>query len=320
MEKEVEQALNTEGFTVISEIGRGGFAKVYKVTWDRYPLFEFAAKVFKCVNQRDRDIYGSYVKEITSLKFLDHPNIIKCFKFFEFLDYCVLIFEYCHGGSLHQLIKDQRPLKEKEFIPIAKQCLDALNACHTMNITHRDIKPGNILLDMNNRVKLCDFGLASYITKGQKIHGFTGSLAFLPPEVLRARLYDPVKADIWGLGVTFCYFLTGRIPWNSNSDDSLTNAICNLDPEFPCGISQELKCVLDRMLIKKPECRPSANNLMSLSIFKTNRMTRPRATSIITDVKKSSSYLVFRNLSHRKLSMKGTISYSNSFASEVAKS
>lgn len=309
MEKQIEKALKDEGFTILSIVGQGGFASVYRVSWDRYPLIDFAAKVFQINAQQERDIYGSYIKEIASLKFLDHPNIIKFFKYFEIDDACVLIFEYCHRGCLYKNVLDNGPFTEQQFLPIAKQCLEALNACHMMNITHRDIKPGNILVDCNNRIKLSDFGLASYITKGQKVHGFTGSLAFLPPEVLKAKLFDPVKADIWALSVTFCFLLTKEIPWQYKTQDELINAICNYDPDFPKGISNELKNMLDKMLCKKPECRPSAFELLNSPFFKKTAVNVPKPNHTMA-AKKSSSFMILKTIPHKRLTMKGTLSQS----------
>lgn len=141
------------GFTVINKIDSGGYAEVYLVSWDLYPYEIFAAKVFYLEKCPDESMYESYIKEICSLKNLDHQNIIKFFKYFKVGKIAVLIFEYCSNGNMLQEISKHGPMEEEKFIHVAKQCLEGVKACHLQNVTHRDIKPANILIDRYKRIK-----------------------------------------------------------------------------------------------------------------------------------------------------------------------
>lgn len=263
----LETPMKEAGFTVINKIDSGGYAEVYLVSWDLYPYEIFAAKVFYLEKCPDESMYESYIKEICSLKNLDHQNIIKFFKYFKVGKIAVLIFEYCSNGNMLQEISKHGPMEEEKFIHVAKQCLEGVKACHLQNVTHRDIKPANILIDRYKRIKLTDFGLSSILESGATISNYCGSYGFLAPEIICKVPYDPRKADIFSLGVTFCYFLSGTLPWDTASKETLFHSICKNSPILPRNISGSLKIMLDMMLSKIPDKRPTAAELLELPLF-----------------------------------------------------
>lgn len=260
--------MHEAGYTFIEKIGQGGFADVYTVQWNKYPNIIFAAKIFHLDGHSERAICSSYLKEIKALKMLDHPNIIQVYNYTQIGDHYLLLFEYCPNGSLYDVVSHHGPMNEATFIPYAKQCLEGLKACHEQNLCHRDIKPGNILFDEYFRIKICDFGLALPHVEGQRIKKFNGSFAYLAPEILRKYSYDPKKADIWALGVTFVYILTGRLPWDTRSSEAVANSILSKDPIIPNNISLQMSHMLEKMLCKNPKFRPGATELLQYPFFK----------------------------------------------------
>ena len=94
------------------------------------------------------------------------------------------------------------------------QVLSGVEYLHSIGVSHRDIKPSNILLDHNNNVKISDFGLGSFFSPHNQLNTPCGSPCFAAPEVIEGVSYRPEPADLWGVGVTLYYFLTGRLPFD----------------------------------------------------------------------------------------------------------
>lgn len=295
-EESLKKLLSEEGFTVIDKVGSGSFADVYKVSWRNYPDLHFAAKVFRKDKCPEKEIYTTYIKEVMSLKRLDNPNIINFYRFFHIDGMYALIFEYCNNGCLHEKIKEQGNYKEADFIPIARECILALQTCHQQNIAHRDIKPSNILVDEHNHIKLSDFGLAHRIRDGEKARNFCGTLGFLAPEILLNLPYDPIKADIWALGITFCTMLENDFPFDISSKQNLIDSICHEPPNLPKTASHKLKDILSRMLAFKPWERPTASDLLENDLFrfvlKRSSESLPPLNAINLGTKSLSNFIV----------------------------
>lgn len=175
--------------------------------------------------------------------------------------------EFCPNGSLWDDVKRNGAIDESKFKHMARQCLEAIKTCHESGIAHRDIKPMNILLDENNRIKLCDFGIAEF-TQNRIASRYDGSMAFLPPEVINKQPYNAMKADIWSLGITFYILVSGNIPWEFNGPIELKNKICSDTIIYPTSISTQLVELLAQMLSKNADERPTAASLLKDCYFK----------------------------------------------------
>jgi len=175
---------------------------------------------------RAPDAVERFRREGEALRKLDHPNIVKVLAAFEENDQHYLVMEYVGGGSLADLLKRQHQLPIEQVISIGLELSDALSRAHHLDIIHRDIKPGNILLAEDGTSRLTDFGLAhlgSYpalTTAGQVL----GTFHYLSPEVCASQPLD-ARADIWSFGVVLFQMLTGRLPFDGDSPIEIIHAI-----------------------------------------------------------------------------------------------
>lgn len=267
--QKIEEVLETQGFSIIGQVGVGGFSKIFKVKWSAYPDQVFVAKVIEIMDPIRMMIHNPYLNEIVTLKNLYHPNIIQIFKHFIIDDIMVIILEFCPNGNLADLIVEHSEGIGDfyEFLKIARQCLEGLSTCHENNISHRDIKPANILIDQHYRIKICDFGLSEFDKADVKNARFIGSLPFIPPEMIKKKLYDHKKGDIWSLGVTFYSLLCGKLPWKTDTRDHLMESIISIDPCWPEAVPVSIRHMVDNMLNKDPELRHSAAEILRSPVF-----------------------------------------------------
>lgn len=266
---EIFSTLRDHGYEMVGRLAEGGFSTVYTVTWDKYPGQVFVAKVISLGNGDDEVKYITYINEINSLKALSHQNIIYIFNHFKTEDKLYIILEYCPYGSLMQQIYKNGPLSAHEFKRVAKQCLIAINCCHQNGIVHLDLKPQNVLLDEDFKVKLCDFGLAGF-DKQEDTTFWTdhGTYYFYSPERFESKPFDPKKADIWALGVTFYCFVTGTMPWFVNNLAELKEKISTTPPPFSSKYDDKTIQLISSMIQVDPSRRPSAEELLKFPLFK----------------------------------------------------
>lgn len=168
--------------------------------------------------------------------------------------------EYCPNGSLSDYLKQHKVISPPLLYSFCSQAAEAIAYCHNKKVVHRDIKPGNFLLDANNRIKLADFGLSTSLTGNEDNDFFMGSRVYMSPELFSLREYDPYKNDIWSLGVTFYELSSGSIPWQNYNDQQMRIAItvgnfnfqnCQGSPQFiklmkeMLQTTEETRCSID---------------------------------------------------------------------------
>ena len=294
----IKETLELHKYQFIKPIGSGGFASVFLVLSTKYNI-EFVAKV--------SDFKGKTgeldTTEINSLINLSHPHIIRTYEYFTDSDYMYLILEYCEGGSLDDFVKKNGPIHPPRLYNICSQILEALKHCHDLKIAHRDIKPGNILIDKNERLKLADFGLSQIIEKKKLVQNFSGSRPYMPPEVLNRQAYDPFAADVWALGVTFFQISTGELPWNPDSPKEMRLAISMGIVSFKSSdLPHEFTAAVKKMIEVKVEKRATIEYLLSLPIFQLQAQLRiPKSTSL------GSNLVLFKTSNHSKDNLKSII-------------
>ena len=201
--------------------------------------------------------------EIKLLKKLrNHKNIIKYFEHFETDKYFCIVMENISGGNLLNAINKMSKFTEPMAKNIFKQLILTLKYLHNMNIVHRDIKPDNILLELDNTIKLCDFGVSKQIKKGQFLTDSCGTPAFIAPEILKEKAYNPYSTDIWSSGVVLYIMVSGFFPFRGINETELRkNIISGNYPELN-DVSENLKDLLNKLLEVNPDKRISLDEIL----------------------------------------------------------
>ena len=257
----VSTSLSKFGYTLLEAIGKGGFASVFKAKSVKYNE-DFVVKRVELTEKVK--LYSDETDgEIRTLLELANPHIIKMYEHFIDDGALYIVLEYCENGSLQDMVKNG-PIQIDTFWTIAEQILLALQACHSRNIAHRDIKPANILLDKYNRVRLADFGISSHIgDRSEMSDDFQGSMPYMAPEVLTLQTHDPFKADIYSLGITFFYMMTGELPYPSGTKEELYKAIMIGHVHFPMKFDPQVRMLISKMTDNVPANRPSAESVLA---------------------------------------------------------
>ncbi|PYJ02902.1 MAG: hypothetical protein DME25_14570 [Verrucomicrobia bacterium] len=202
---------------VLELLGQGGMGTVYKARQPQLDRF-VALKILSPELSRDPAFAERFAREAKALARLNHPNIVGVYDFGQAGEFYYFIMEYVDGMNLWHMEQVKKPLAPEEALAIVPKICDALQYAHEEGIVHRDIKPGNILMDKKGRVKIADFGLAKLV--GQQAQDFRltqsrmmlGTPQYMAPE----QIEDPQKvdhrADIYSLGVVFYEMLTGELP------------------------------------------------------------------------------------------------------------
>jgi len=201
-------------YDLVRRIGRGGMSAVY-LAHDRQLDRQVAVKVMLPFDDEEAETFTiRFVNEARILARLNHPNIVHVYDFAATESGLRIIMEYVEGRTLYQRVADDGAMDEVEVAAIACEVLDALDVIHTEDVIHRDIKPGNVMLDGRGRVKVMDFGIA--MTDAQDEDRTTessvvGTMKFMAPEQANAETVSP-RTDLFSVGATMAFCLLGNLP------------------------------------------------------------------------------------------------------------
>ncbi|XP_031573697.1 serine/threonine-protein kinase pim-1-like [Actinia tenebrosa] len=254
---QVEQRFN-ETYELLHLVGRGGFAMVYSGVRvrDSKPV---AIKVIPKNNVYSfEEIDGvSVPMEVYLQRYLDHPNIIKLYDYFEYHQAYVLILERpTHYRDLFDFITEHKRLAEPNAKDIFKQVVSAAIYCESKGIFHRDIKDENILLDTKTgQVKLFDFGSGT-ILENTLYTDYEGTRAYCPPEWFRFHRYYARSATVWSLGVLLYNILMGDVPFTNEIE------IVRAELNFTDDVSKDAQDLTRRLLAKHPSNRPTLEDVL----------------------------------------------------------
>ena len=216
----------------VKELGSGSFATVYLVKHNITGAVRAMKEIKKMAVEGEEDNEIEIINEINILMKMDHPNIVKIFGFYITSNYYYLITEYCEGGSLFDLIINNKgPFTEIQASYIMHQIFSVVNYCHKMKIIHRDLKPENILVNKNEngfvQIKVCDFGTSLMFNRGDVQEELVGSIYYIAPEVLKKKYNS--KCDLWSCGVIMYILLTGVPPFGGNNNRTIVAKILGHD-------------------------------------------------------------------------------------------
>lgn len=198
-----------------------------------------------------------------------HSNVSNIFIFlirildtFETEKHILIVMEYICGDLL-SFIRKRSKISENSSKIIFKQIIEGLDFIHSNKIVHRDIKLDNILIDINNTVKICDFGVSRKLNPGDVMHEHCGTLAYIAPEIFQNNGYEGFACDIWSAGVTLYYMLSGSLPFKVNNTATFHETIIGGKYEQLMNISAEARDLIDGMLQIDPRKRLTIQQILS---------------------------------------------------------
>lgn len=246
-------------YQVIERIGGGGMALVYRAH-DILLNRNVAIKVLRSQFVHDEEFIRRFRREAQSAASLSHPNVVSIYDVGQEDEIHYIVMEYVEGKNLNEIIKERAPLQVDEAVRIASQICDALDHAHQNQIIHRDIKPHNILIGRNGRVKVTDFGIARAVTSTTitQTGSVVGSVHYFSPEHAKG-VATGEKSDLYSLGIVLYQMLTGSLPFLGESPISV--ALKHLQEEFEEPrqlnplIPQSVENVILRSMRKNPDER-----------------------------------------------------------------
>ena len=216
-------------YEVLEKIGTGGMSDVYKAKDQKLNRF-VAVKVLKQEFSENRNFVSKFRVEAQAAAGLMHPNIVNVYDVGEEEGIHYIVMELVEGITLKKYIEKKVRLTTKEAISIAIQVAMGIEAAHNNHIIHRDIKPQNIIISKDGKVKVTDFGIAKAASSNTITSNVMGSVHYTSPEQARGGFSDE-KSDIYSLGVTIFEMLTGRVPFNG--DTTVAVAIKHIQNPMP---------------------------------------------------------------------------------------
>lgn len=202
-------------YEILEKIGTGGMSDVYKAKDHKLNRF-VAVKVLKQEFSENANFVSKFRIEAQAAAGLMHPNIVNVYDVGEENGIYYIVMELVEGITLKKYIEKKARLSVKEAISIAIQVSMGIEAAHNNHIIHRDIKPQNIIISKEGKVKVTDFGIAKAATSNTITSNVMGSVHYTSPEQARGG-YSDEKSDIYSLGVTMFEMLTGRVPFNGET-------------------------------------------------------------------------------------------------------
>src|SRR5436190_6635065 len=270
-------------YRIVRKLGTGGMANVY-LAEDQELGRRVAIKILDDRHASDEQFVERFRREAQNAAGLSHPNIVSIYDRGEAEGSYYIAMEYLDGRSLKELIVSRGPAPITVAVEYARQILQALRFAHRHGIVHRDIKPHNVLVDAEGRVKVTDFGIARAGTSQMTEAGsIVGTAQYLSPEQARGTSVDQ-RSDVYSLGIVLYELLTGTVPFNGDTPVEIAMKHLSAVPELPSAIRPEIPRDLDlivlRALAKDPADRYQSAEEMDADL---ERFARGAAVSPETE-------------------------------------
>jgi len=252
-------------YQLSKELGQGGFADVWLAQDTELDNHEVALKIFAAEKGLDDSGLGLFKKEFLNTRELHHPHLLvpSHFEVIEGTRVPFMVMPFCSGGSLAVKVDTGYAFSEKEILDILKQTCSGLELLHSKEIVHRDIKPGNVLIDKQGNYLLSDFGISgkmrATLTKATTRQSYL-TPAYSPPERYGKNPEGTTAGDIFSLGVAVYELCTGELPWDGQGGVMLMKGA--EVPSLPERYSKELAAMVERCMAKSTTDRPTASYLI----------------------------------------------------------
>ena len=250
-------------YQILEELGRGAHGAVFRALDPMIERHVAVKTISLALDPSDREEFRRrFLKEAKAAGRLNHPNIVTVFDAGEEQGFAYIVMELLSGVSVRDMLPPGKPMPAQLWLSIATQVADGLGSAHAAGVVHRDIKPGNIVVGGDGRVRITDFGIARVggSTTGTQGGMIFGSPRYMSPEQIQGFAVDP-RADLFSLGTVMYEMATGRAAFGEDTTDlaTLMRAIVRAEPARPSSIaaavSPELESVILRALAKRPEDR-----------------------------------------------------------------
>ncbi|GAA0144960.1 hypothetical protein LIER_42833 [Lithospermum erythrorhizon] len=252
-------------------LGCGAFAKVYHAR----DLINGQSVAIKIINKskisHNATLMCNIKREISIMRGLNHPNIVKLFEVLASKSKIYLVMEFVKGGELFARIANKGRLSEELCRKMFQQLISAVSYCHARGVYHRDLKPENMLIDENGDLKVSDFGLSAFsdqIRKDGLLHTLCGTPAYVAPEILAKKGYDGAKIDVWSCGVILFVLSAGYLPFNDPNLMVMYEKIYRGEFRCPKMMSSELKRFMSRIFDVNPLTRITIDEIKRDPWFK----------------------------------------------------
>ncbi|KAJ8558046.1 hypothetical protein K7X08_004812 [Anisodus acutangulus] len=256
-------------------LGRGSFAKVYHARRLEDGT-NVAIKVMDKNTTVDATMERLIIREVSSMHRLkDHPNMIKLYEVMATKSKIYLVMELAPGGDLLSKLNRRGRFSYSTARFYFHQLISALHFCHQNGVAHRDLKPQNLLLDGEGRLKVSDFGFSALHDEqlsNSLLQTACGTPAYMAPEIVYKKEYDGSKVDAFSCGVILFVFLTGKLPFDDSSYTKLHWAKHRREYQFSDWVQKPARNIINRLLDPNPSTRLSIEELTELSWFKRSAM------------------------------------------------
>ena len=243
-----------ERYEILELIGSGGMSDVYKAKCHKLNRY-VAIKVLKDEFSSDEGFVSKFKMEAQAAACLSHPNIVSIYDVVDEGKLHYIVMELIEGITLKSYIAQKRRLDVKEAVSISIQVAQGIAAAHSRNIVHRDIKPQNIIISKDGKVKVADFGIARAATSQTITVSAVGSVHYISPEQARGG-YSDARSDIYSFGITMYEMVTGRVPFEG--DNTVTVALAHLEEPItrPSVYNPQILVSLENIILKCTEKKP----------------------------------------------------------------
>ncbi len=237
-------------YQIIEELGKGGMGRVYKV-FDQEVQAKMALKLIKPEISADKQTINRFRNELKIARDISHKNICRMYDLGKEAGNYFITMEYVSGEDLKSFIRRSRQLVVGTAIFIAKQVCEGLAEAHRLGVVHRDLKPGNIMIDREGNAKIMDFGIArSFSVKGITGAGvMIGTPEYMSPEQVEGKEVDQ-RSDIYSLGIILYEMLTGQVPFEGDTPFTVGVKHKSEIPKDPSELNAQIPQDLNRLVLK----------------------------------------------------------------------
>lgn len=270
-------------------IGDGAFSIIYKAKKGKqvYAIKQVPFSMLK--NEND---FTQMQREIDSLAFLKHDNIVQLRDFFTNNKFFYLVCDYCGFGNLFDAIVGNKFKNEAHASKIFYQIVTAIQYCHERGVAHRDLKSLNILFDRLDHIKICDFGLCAFFNENEKFKTSCGSPCYASPECIQGEEYDGKLSDIWSLGVILFEMMNRTQPWDMTNTSKCIQTILAADYKIPKECNENAAELIRGMLKIKPGERLTIEQLLQHPWIKKSAIPVPTRSASSNSLNTSKLILV----------------------------